>query len=176
MVVSFSRTHFVQDYIFIDGRLIEKVNDFKYLGTFFNVNLKWSRNTDHIFKKLKQRFFAFSKFKHFNPNEKQRTTFIQTLIFPIYTYNIELWYHSANQYERDKLIAPFTRIHFYTDINFLVEQKIFNTSSNIIVDNEHILYSCHEVRRKLYIMSRVRTSRFLNSFIPHSIHILNGAQ
>ena len=40
----------VCDYVFIDGKLIDKVNDFKYLGTFFGANLKWSSNTgtDHI--------------------------------------------------------------------------------------------------------------------------------
>ena len=30
MVVSFSRTHSVCDYVFIDGKLIDKVDDFKY--------------------------------------------------------------------------------------------------------------------------------------------------
>ena len=29
MIVSFSRTHSVCDYVFIDGKLIEKINDFK---------------------------------------------------------------------------------------------------------------------------------------------------
>ena len=40
----------VCDYVFIDGKLIDKVNDFKYLGTFFGANSKWSSNTgtDHI--------------------------------------------------------------------------------------------------------------------------------
>ena len=174
MIVSFSRTHSVCDYVFIDGKLIDKVDDFKYLGTFFGANLKWSSNTDHIYKKLKQRFFAFSKFKHFKPNEQQRNHFIRSLIFPILTYNIELWYNSANQFERDKLLKPFDRNNFDTDINFLVEHKIFTTATNILVDNEHILNGCYEVHRKLYQLPRIRTTRFLASFIPQSINVLNG--
>ena len=78
MFVSFSRTHSVCDYVFVDGKLIDKVDDFKYLGTFFGANLKWSSNTDHIYKKLKQRFFAFSKFKHFKPDEQQRNHLIRS--------------------------------------------------------------------------------------------------
>ena len=122
----------------------------------------------------KQRFFAFSKFKHFKPNKQQRNHFIRSLTFPILTYNIELWYNSANQFERDKLLKPFDRNNFDTDINFLVEHKIFNTATNILVDNEHILNSCCEVHRKLYQLPRVRTTRFLASFIPQSINVING--
>ena len=96
------------------------------------------------------------------------------MIFPILIYNIELWYNSANQFERDKLLKPFDRNNFDTDINFLVEHKIFNTATNILVDNEHILNGCYEVHRKLYQLPRIRTTRFLASFIPQSINVLNG--
>ena len=34
MVLSFSRSYFPCDYVFIDGNLIERVDNFKYLGTF----------------------------------------------------------------------------------------------------------------------------------------------
>ena len=48
-LVHFSRTHSVCDYVFIDGKSIDKVNAFQYLGTFFGANLKWSINTAHYF-------------------------------------------------------------------------------------------------------------------------------
>ena len=78
------------------------------------------------------------------------------------------------QFERDKLLQPFDRNHFDTDINFLVEHKIFTTATNILVDNEHILNGCYEVHRKLYQLPRIRTTRFLASFTPQSINVLNG--
>ena len=48
MVVGFSRTYDIYDYLFINGNPIERVDTctFKYLGTFFDSNLKLLSNTD----------------------------------------------------------------------------------------------------------------------------------
>ena len=64
--------------------------------------------------------------------------YIKIPVFPILTYYIELWFNSANQFERDKLLKLCDINNFDTDITFLVERKIFNTATNILVDNEHI--------------------------------------
>ena len=66
------------------------------------------------------------------------------------------------------------RNKFDTDPNFLVENKIFNTATNILVDSEHILNSCYEVHRKLHNCLELRSTRFLASFIPQSINVLNS--
>ena len=60
MVLSFSSTYGFYDYLFINDSVIEKVESFKYLGTFFSNNLKWHANSDYVYGKLKQGFFAFS--------------------------------------------------------------------------------------------------------------------
>ena len=174
MVLSFSRSYFPCDYVFIDGNLIERVDNFKYLGTFFNDNLKWSSNTDNVYSKLRQRFFAFSKFKHFKPNSAQRVNFIETLILPVLTYNIELWFYSATQTERDKLLKNFSRNGYVFDCNALVDDKIFSTASNIIESDNHILSECYKSNRKFYRLPKIRCTRFSNSFVPKSINILNS--
>ena len=66
------------------------------------------------------------------------------------------------------------RNKFDSDPNFLVENKIFNTVTNFLVDSEHILNSCYEVHRKLHNCLELRTTRFLASFIPPSINVLNS--
>ena len=80
MVVNFSKSCAIYDYVFINGNPIEKVESFKYLGTIFDNDLKWSSNTDYIYGKVKKRFYAFSRFKHFRPSIKQKHHFIQSLI------------------------------------------------------------------------------------------------
>ena len=59
------------------------------------------------------------------------TILLISLTFPILTYNIELWYNSASQF--DKLLKPFDRIILILiiDIEFLVEHMIFHTDTNI---------------------------------------------
>ena len=55
--------------------IIDKVD----VGTFFGANLNWSSKTDHLL-----RFFL-------------RNHFIRSMIFPIITYNNELWYNLMRQ-------------------------------------------------------------------------------
>ena len=64
--------------------MIERVCTFKYLGTFFSEDLKWHKNSEEIFKNIKSRFNAFSKFKSFNPSATQCNHFIQSLILPVF--------------------------------------------------------------------------------------------
>ena len=90
MVLSFSRTYAVYDYLFINNSPIEHVANFKYLGTVFSNDLKWHANTEVLYNKIKSRFYAFSKFKDFKPTSCQKQYFIQSLIVPILFYNIEL--------------------------------------------------------------------------------------
>ena len=127
-----------------------------------------SCRSDHIKTCPYQRFVPFLNLS-IEPDEQQHNHFIQSLIFPILTYDIELWNNSANQFVRDKLLKPFDRNNFDTDIN-----KIFNIAKSVRADNEHILNVCYEVHRKLYQLPRVKTTRFLASFIPRSMKVLNG--
>ena len=100
--------------------------------------------------------------------------FIETLILPVLTYNIELWFYSATQAERDKLLKNFFRNGYVFDCNSLVDEKIFSTASNIIESDNHILNECYQSNRKFYRLPNIRCTRFSTSFIPKSINILNG--
>ena len=51
--MNFSKYCAICDYVFIDGNPIEKVENFKYLGTIFDNDLKWSFYTDYIYGKVK---------------------------------------------------------------------------------------------------------------------------
>ena len=52
MVVNFCKSCALYEYIFINGNSIEKVDSFKYLGSFFNCDLKWCSNTEYVYSKL----------------------------------------------------------------------------------------------------------------------------
>ena len=69
MVCDFSRSQNITSSVFINGAEIEKVFDFKYLGTFFSEDMRWHSNSDSVYKKIRSQFYAFSKFKSFNPSE-----------------------------------------------------------------------------------------------------------
>ena len=174
MVVNFSKSCAIYDYVFINGNPIEKVESFKYLGTIFDNDLKWSSNTDYIYGKVKKRFYAFSRFKHFRPSIKQKHHFIQSLIQPVLTYNIELWYNGATDKQKDKLQEPFIRNDYFFDTKFYVQNSVLKLANNFIYDSHHILHDCYKTNRKFYIMPKTKTNRFLTSFVPFSIKLLNN--
>ena len=84
MVVNFSRTYGIYDNISVYDKVIECVDSFKYLGIYFDDNLKWLSNTNYIHGKLKQRFYAFSRFNYFKPDGHQKDCFIQSLIISLF--------------------------------------------------------------------------------------------
>ena len=114
MVVNFSRTHAIYDYIFIGGTKeldggapIERVASFEYLCTFFDDNLKWQSNTDYTYGKLRWNFYAVYCY------------FIQSLIKPILLYYFELWYNYATDKTERKTDKTFFAEQFWSGHGFL---------------------------------------------------------
>ena len=173
MVIDFSRTFSVESAVFIDNKQIEQVLSFKYLGTFFNNDLKWHVNSDEIYKKIKSRFYAFYKFKSFDPSLKQCHYFIQSLILPILLYNSELWFYSCTEGERKSLLRPFDRAKFFCDIEDIVHKRVVQTAETFYQDQDHVLNPCYTKGRRSFISAKSRTSRYRDSFIPTSIRFLN---
>ena len=173
MVLSFSRSYAIYDYLFIAGQPIDKVDHFRYLGTILSTcsSLKWHENSDCINGKLRSRFYAFSKFKQFKPSQSQKDHFIRTLIFHILTYNIELWHFSSTVKERTKLFIHFDRNNFLV---YIVADRINNLASNIIKSDNHISNDCYSCPRTHILLPRMRTNRFLQCFIPMSIKVFNN--
>ena len=121
MVFDFSKSNTVTSSAFIDGTEIEKVVDFKYLGTFFSEDLRWHKNSDTIYKKIKSRFYVFSKFRSFYPTDAQCFSFIQSLVLPFLLYNSEMWFHSCAEGERSMLFNNA----FNCDIRTPIDDRIF---------------------------------------------------
>ena len=173
MIFDFSRSHTATSDVLIDGKPIEKVECFKYLGTIFSDNLKWSDNSDYIFRKLKSRFYAFSKFKTFSPSSHQSEHFVQSLILPILLYNSEIWFNSCTIKERNMLLAPFSKT-YNCDISQLICDRIFSTAISFYNDKNHIFNEHYVPGRRNFLSMKCRTTRFLNSFMPFSIRLLNN--
>ena len=174
MVLSFSRTYAVYDYLFINNSPIEHVANFKYLGTVFSNDLKWHANTEVLYSKIKSRFYAFSKFKDFKPTSCQKQYFIQSLIVPILFYNIELWFYSCTKGERQRLCKNFEKNGYFLDLVNQVNTRIEKTARIFISCDTHILNECYELMRSFYRMPKTRTEIFLKSLIPTIIQISNS--
>ena len=101
---------------------------------------------------------------------------MKTLIFPVLTYNIELWYFSATVNDRKRLLKHFNRNNFSVDVESFVVERIHSVASNYASWDDHILKGCYSCPRSQYLLPRIGTSRFLNSFIPTSIKVQTTEQ
>ena len=64
--------------------------------------------------------------------------FIELLILPVLTYNIELWFYSATQAEWDKILKNFYRHKNDFDSDSLVDENILSTVSIFLESDNHI--------------------------------------
>ena len=80
MVMHFSKSCAIYDYIFVNGQ--SSVFPLKHLGIYFDNDLKWQSNSDYVYGKLKQRFYAFSQFCHFKTSPETRKPNPETLFYP----------------------------------------------------------------------------------------------
>ena len=85
-----------------------------------------------------------------------------------------MWFRSATEGERTKLLKLFSRNNFYLDIPMFISERMDKLAASFVPDQNHILNSCYSRSRKYFSMPRVRTKRFLHSFIPQSIQVLNS--
>ena len=73
------------------------------------------------------------------------------------------------------LLATFWKF-FYIGCNsygLIVSVRVKKAALDFIYDQNHVLNSCYEADRNFYRMPRTGTNRFLESFIPFSIQLLN---
>ena len=69
---------------------VEKVSIFKYLGTV--VDLTFTDNVDHIYKKAQQRLFLLRKLRSFNVSAEVLQLVYICLIDSVLSFNLESWY------------------------------------------------------------------------------------
>jgi len=59
MLVDFRKAPTVIPELFIDGMKVERVTEYKYLGTVSDNKLNFNKNTDFIHKRCQPRIFCF---------------------------------------------------------------------------------------------------------------------
>ena len=106
----------------------------------------------------------FSKFKLFLISQKKH--FIKTLIFPILTFNRPINIGIFQQL----LTIVLNSLRFSTGTIFILIHKLANIFAEL---DDHVLNACYTCPRTEYLLQKIRTNRFLESFIPTSNNVLN---
>ena len=89
--------------IHIDGRVVERIVSFKFLGVHITDKLKWSTHTDSVVKKAQQHLFNLRRLKKFGLPPKSLTNFYRCTIESILLGCITAWYGNCFVHNRKAL-------------------------------------------------------------------------
>ena len=88
--------------IVIDEELLDRVDQFKYLGVVINKNLTWTDDIDHIQAKIIQRLGILKRVKYLLPIYSRKLVY-NTTILPLFYYGDIVWADRCNNTLMDRI-------------------------------------------------------------------------
>ena len=173
MIFDFRRNITEPDPVTIDGKEVDRVEAFKYLGVTIDNKLSWSPNTDALIKKSKPRLYCLRILKHFNINTNLLQLFFNSIVMSALSFGQVCWGGNTTQQDRDRLqrivkVASKIIGENQDDVITLCERQTLGRMKNIISDPEHPMYLDYRLlkidRSGRYRIPKAKTERFLNSF------------
>ena len=180
MIIDFRKCKSTISAVCIDNNEIERVSEYKYLGTILDSKLSWNENTDKVFKKGQQRLHCLWKLKYFKIDQNIMMSFYRTFVQSVITYNFLSWFGNLSVQNKNKLskilntASKIIGLPIET-IGSYYEHQISKKANKILSDSTHILFSEYSQLpsgRRLR-MPNFRTNRYRHSFVPASIRSLN---
>ena len=164
----------------IKGIAVERVNEYKYLGTVLDDKLNFNANTNHIFKKCQTRIYCLQKLRILEVNQSILQTFYRFFIESVITFGCMCWFGGLNV-ENKNVIAKVVKVCSKTlgegqkSMNELYECRVKRKALSVCGDESHVLARCYNLlpSGRRYRAPKVKTLRYRNSFVPKSISILN---
>ncbi|KAK1805630.1 hypothetical protein P4O66_019905, partial [Electrophorus voltai] len=87
----------------ISGTTVERVDNFRYLGVQISQDLSWSRHTNSLAKKARQRLYHLRRLRDFRLPSKVLRNFYTCTIESILMGNITVWFGNSTKHDRQAL-------------------------------------------------------------------------
>jgi len=94
MQIDFRRESSNPQSTIINGKTVEFVETYKYLGSFIGNKLNFNANTEMLCKRGQQRLFCLCKFSKFRLDKTLMTLFLKSYIESVLTFSLICWYGS----------------------------------------------------------------------------------
>ena len=147
----------------IDGRTVEIVQHFKFLGSTISSNLKWELNVVNIVKQAQQRLYFLRRLRSFD-----------------LTFSISVWFGSITQKETlrlNRVVKTASRIigRDLPSLEILYQQRLLGRATLISQDTSHPAHDLFEPlpSSRRFRSIKTRTNRFSTSFFPLAVQALS---
>ncbi|KAK1803331.1 hypothetical protein P4O66_004114 [Electrophorus voltai] len=164
----------------ISGTTVERVDSFRYLGVHISQDLSWSRHTNSLTKKARQRLYHLRRLRDFRLPSKVQRNFYTCTIESILTGNITVWFGNSTKQDRQALQRVVRSAECITHIELPDLQTIYykrcqTKARRIVKDPTHPnngLFSLLRSGRRFRSL-KTKTERLKRSSFPQAIRALN---
>ena len=180
LIVDYRRKPHVHEDLVIGNEVVERVSEYKYLGTIIDSNFNFENNVDSIYKKANSRMFFVRKLHNLCVDSKIVELFYRSVVESMLTFGIPAWYGNCHQASKDKLcrIMNYARKLDMQNVKSLLElyeKFTLKKAKSIRSDSKHPLHHCYQLLKsgQRFKLEYTRTARFNKSFVPASLRLLN---
>jgi gmma-aminobutyric acid receptor subunit gamma len=163
----------------ICGTKVERVTEYKYLGTVIDSKLDFTANTDLISQKCQSRIRCLQKLRNIGVNVTILQNFYRCCIESILTFSFVCWFGSLtvkNKNALNRVVNVCSKIVGVrlTGLNELYERRVLQRGRRIASDESHVLARHYELLKsgRRYRVPKLK-ARAKKSFVPKSILLLN---
>ena len=182
LVIDFRKDNDVTVPLIISDETVERVENYKYLGTVIDNKLAFDSNTVIINKKCQSRIYLLQKLRNLNVNKSVMQMFYRCFIESVLTFSFLAWYGSLNVKNKNvlervvKVCSKIVGVNLKS-LNVLFESRALKKGRKIANDCDHILSEEFDLlpSGKRYRVPKARTLRLKNSFVPRAIALCNSS-
>ena len=169
MLIDFRKAPTVIPHIFIEGVKVERVTEYKYLGTVLDNKLNFNKNTDFIHERCQPRTFCLEKLRSLNVSAAVLRTFYRSCIESVLTFPFLYWFGGLNVKSKNflnKVVNACGKVvgERQEQLSQLYEYHVVQKARVIVDDNSHILAKCYEMLHLVddFVYQNLIQSIFLN--------------
>ncbi|KAK1784957.1 hypothetical protein P4O66_018387 [Electrophorus voltai] len=164
----------------ISGTTVERVDSFRYHGVHISQDLSWSRHTNSLAKKARQRLYHLRRLRDFRLPSKVLQNFYTCTIENILTGNITVWFGNSTKQDRQarqRVVRSAERITHteLSDLQTIYYKRCQTKARRIVKDPTHPnnrLFSLL-MSGKRFRSLKTKTERMKRSFFPQAMRALN---
>jgi hypothetical protein len=160
-----------------DGRTVEIVQHFKFLGSTISSNLKLELNVVNIVKKAQQRLYFLRRLRSFGLTTQVMLNFYRAVIESVLIFSITVWFTQKETLRLNRVVKTASRIigRDIPSLEILYQQRLLGRATLISQDSSHPTHDLFEPlpSSRRFRSINTRTNRFSTSLFPLPVQALS---
>ncbi|KAK7925203.1 hypothetical protein WMY93_007513 [Mugilogobius chulae] len=166
----------------IQGRDIERVDSYKYLGVHLNNKLDWTHNTDALYRKGQSRLYLLRRLRSFGVRGPLLRTFYDSVVASAILYGVVCWSSSITERERKKLDKVIKKSSSVLgcpldSVREVGDRRVLARFTSMLDHESHPLQDALSALESSFsdrlIHPRCVKERFRRSFLPAAVRLYN---